>query len=223
MALINCPECGKEISDTSEFCAQCGFDLLYHTESLRLDREIEAELIRYESTIEKPQQIFSLSDLGEYRNARPALIICLIAAIGFLISCPVFFLMYEINGAIIALLCGIAFLYYYLKQTGKYKTLLHEKQERIQRQIDGFEYFKQERIESYKSTLVSRKQKTLDNLRSRNTVDNEKTSNSVYCPKCKSTQISTGSRGYSMVTGFIGSGKTVNRCARCGHKWTPRG
>lgn len=44
----------------------------------------------------------------------------------------------------------------------------------------------------------------------------------VHCPKCGSTQISTGSRGYSMVWGFIGSGKTVNRCARCGHKWEPR-
>lgn len=42
------------------------------------------------------------------------------------------------------------------------------------------------------------------------------------CPKCHSTQISTGSRGFSIVSGFIGAGKTVNRCARCGHKWTPK-
>lgn len=45
----------------------------------------------------------------------------------------------------------------------------------------------------------------------------------IRCPKCSSTQITTGSRGYSIVTGFIGAGKTVNRCAKCGHKWTPRG
>lgn len=44
----------------------------------------------------------------------------------------------------------------------------------------------------------------------------------IKCPKCGSTQFSTGARGYSIVTGFIGSGKTVNRCSRCGHKWTPR-
>lgn len=44
----------------------------------------------------------------------------------------------------------------------------------------------------------------------------------IRCPKCSSTQITTGSRGYSIVTGFIGAGKTVNRCARCGYKWTPR-
>lgn len=45
----------------------------------------------------------------------------------------------------------------------------------------------------------------------------------IRCPKCSSTQITTGSRGYSIVTGFIGAGKTVNRCAKCGYKWTPRG
>lgn len=43
-----------------------------------------------------------------------------------------------------------------------------------------------------------------------------------HCPKCNSTSITTGSRGYSMVWGFIGSGKTVNRCGNCGHKWEPK-
>lgn len=44
----------------------------------------------------------------------------------------------------------------------------------------------------------------------------------VRCPKCNSTQISTGQRGYSIVWGFIGSGTTANRCANCGHKWRPK-
>ena len=43
----------------------------------------------------------------------------------------------------------------------------------------------------------------------------------VRCPKCGSTNITAGQRGYSMLTGFIGSGKTVNRCANCGYKWKP--
>lgn len=47
-------------------------------------------------------------------------------------------------------------------------------------------------------------------------------SDSIRCPKCNSTQITTGSRGYSLVWGFIGSGKTVNRCAKCGYKWEPK-
>lgn len=44
----------------------------------------------------------------------------------------------------------------------------------------------------------------------------------VRCPKCKSTQIVTGQRGYSVVWGFLGSNKTMNRCAKCGHKWEPK-
>lgn len=45
--------------------------------------------------------------------------------------------------------------------------------------------------------------------------------NAVKCPRCGSTAVTAGKRGYSLITGFIGSGKTVNRCAKCGHKWKP--
>ena len=44
----------------------------------------------------------------------------------------------------------------------------------------------------------------------------------VKCPRCGSTSITTGQRGYSLVTGFFGSGKTVNRCSKCGYKWEPK-
>ena len=45
--------------------------------------------------------------------------------------------------------------------------------------------------------------------------------NTVSCPRCGSTQITTGQRGYKLLTGFLGSSKTVNRCANCGYKWEP--
>ena len=41
------------------------------------------------------------------------------------------------------------------------------------------------------------------------------------CPKCGSTNITTGQRGYTLLTGFLGSNKTVNRCSNCGHTWKP--
>lgn len=46
-------------------------------------------------------------------------------------------------------------------------------------------------------------------------------SSQVTCPKCGSTSIATTNRGYSFFTGFIGSGKPVNVCQKCGHKWKP--
>lgn len=41
------------------------------------------------------------------------------------------------------------------------------------------------------------------------------------CPKCGSTAIDSANRGYSFFTGFLGSGKTMNYCKNCGHKWKP--
>lgn len=53
-------------------------------------------------------------------------------------------------------------------------------------------------------------------------VQKEKEDNSPRCPKCGSTAISTINRGFSIITGFIGSGAPRNVCQKCGHKWDPR-
>ena len=44
---------------------------------------------------------------------------------------------------------------------------------------------------------------------------------SLKCPKCGSTSITTTTRGYSIMLGFIGSGKVINICGKCGDKWKP--
>lgn len=43
----------------------------------------------------------------------------------------------------------------------------------------------------------------------------------LQCPRCKSTQITTGTKGYGLIRGFLGSNKTVNRCGSCGYSWEP--
>lgn len=43
----------------------------------------------------------------------------------------------------------------------------------------------------------------------------------LVCPKCGSNAVTIGTRGYSLVWGFIGSNKTTNRCGRCGYTWKP--
>lgn len=42
------------------------------------------------------------------------------------------------------------------------------------------------------------------------------------CPKCGCTDIGVANRGYSFFTGFLGSGKSMNVCKNCGHKWSPK-
>ena len=45
--------------------------------------------------------------------------------------------------------------------------------------------------------------------------------NTVRCPKCGSYSVATTNRGYSLLTGFIGSGSPRNVCQKCGYKWKP--
>lgn len=51
--------------------------------------------------------------------------------------------------------------------------------------------------------------------------EHQSQSNLPHCPKCGSTAISTVNRGFSIVTGFIGSGSPRNVCQKCGYKWKP--
>lgn len=61
----------------------------------------------------------------------------------------------------------------------------------------------------------------LSTPKSQTTQPASKASNIPKCPKCGSTAITAGQRGFKLTTGFIGSNKTVNRCANCGHTWKP--
>ena len=45
--------------------------------------------------------------------------------------------------------------------------------------------------------------------------------NAVQCPKCSSFSVATVNRGYSVITGFFGSGSPRNVCQKCGYKWKP--
>lgn len=45
--------------------------------------------------------------------------------------------------------------------------------------------------------------------------------NKVHCPRCGSTQVGVVNRGYSLLSGFIGSGSARNVCQNCGYKWKP--
>lgn len=60
-----------------------------------------------------------------------------------------------------------------------------------------------------------------ENIQIINYIEYHFTDSKVKCPKCGSVQITTGNKGYSLLTGFLGSSKTINRCAKCGYSWEP--
>jgi DNA-directed RNA polymerase subunit RPC12/RpoP len=43
----------------------------------------------------------------------------------------------------------------------------------------------------------------------------------VACPKCGSDQLRSEKRGWNIWTGFIGRGKMVFACLKCGHRFPP--
>lgn len=61
MALINCPECGREnVSDNAEMCPSCGYGIKAHYARLKGEEERIIELKRQEEeyikSIPKPQK-----------------------------------------------------------------------------------------------------------------------------------------------------------------------
>ena len=70
------------------------------------------------------------------------------------------------------------------------------------------------KLSQFKTNTEQQKQATIQQ-------HNQSQSNLPHCPKCGSTAISTVNRGFSIVTGFIGSGSPRNVCQKCGYKWKP--
>ena len=80
---------------------------------------------------------------------------------------------------------------------------------------DPIEY--QLKLQQFKNQLQQQEQINQQQVQTQT----KPTEKQVTCPKCGSTAITAGQRGYSLIWGFIGSGNTVNRCSKCGHKWKP--
>ena len=75
--------------------------------------------------------------------------------------------------------------------------------------------FDRTEIDAYKETDIGNI--VLPEMPNKKAIDR----NIIKCPKCNSTSIATINRGYSIVWGFLGSGKPVNVCQKCGHKFKP--
>lgn len=170
MALISCPECGKEISNYADSCPNCGFPIKKETESYNI--------------ILNSTTFVSDGKLKTFAFLKDSLNISVAEATRLVKSTP----------------CTII------------TNVSKQNATRIKKWLEDFGC----------SVIIN---KSNDN---KDTIDNERinsffenTSDEIRCPRCNSTQISTGSRGFSLVWGFIGSGKTVNRCGKCGYSWKP--
>lgn len=153
MALINCPECGKEISDKSETCIHCGYPLS------------EKNMCYINGTK------YDVSFVFEYKyNER---------------TIPMVNLM-ELTGC---------------TRDAATKAI----------------------NEMFKTGEIPRTL-TLEKKKPRQQSQTSKPSEpKLTCPKCGSTNIQSTNKGFSLLTGFVGSGSPRNVCQKCGFKWKPGG
>ena len=160
MALIICPECGKQISDKAPACIHCGYPL---TETIA-NNENDLWQVRLMNVGPNKVKIIKLvQELGSVSLQEARRIV-----------------------------------------DSQYPVIVAHK--------------KRWECESIQSQF--KKDGCQVSIEKDNSVINE-SDVPIMCPVCGSTTITTGQRGFSLTTGFIGSSKTMNRCAKCGHKWYP--
>lgn len=67
--------------------------------------------------------------------------------------------------------------------------------------------------------LIPRVNKAQEKARRYTSGHRERANGKPFCPKCGSTDLSANNRGYSMITGTIGSKDVYITCIKCGHRW----
>ena len=70
MALVTCPECGREkVSDTALACPGCGYPIKEHFEKINKGKEKDDNLEQVSQEIEKPEEDIKIKQKSENDTA----------------------------------------------------------------------------------------------------------------------------------------------------------
>ena len=67
--------------------------------------------------------------------------------------------------------------------------------------------------------MIPKVDKAREDMQRYTSEQRKKANGKPFCPKCGCTDLSANNRGYSMVTGTIGSKNVYVTCLKCGHRW----
>lgn len=229
MALIKCPECGKQVSDTAPTCPNCGLNFRLKEQIDEIDAKLNRDFEQYVASLKPPTMISSLSELNECRKESSQRRLCIVLSVGmgifglilafFAMDISYGFTKYHFGIICISLaLFGLAYYLYNFE-----KRTLKEKQKQIQYEIDNFDKVKEDRIKSYASILNIRRKNMINNLTGyNNSNDNQ---NIPHCLTCGSTNIrkisGVSKAGSVAVWGVLAVGKVSKQwhCNNCGSEW----
>lgn len=173
MALIICPECGKQISDKAPACIHCGYPL-------------QAQIPVTTATASNSKKVVIPSFSTPSQQKIPAIKV-----------------VREVTGL------GLAEAKEFVEQSTPYVIVK-----------DGLSQ-NQANLIAHKFWAVGVDAGIYDSAAPVSSVNPAKDKDIICCPQCGSTEYHAGARGFSIVSGFIGSGKTVLTCLKCGHRWKP--
>ena len=241
MALIKCPECGKEISDKAPACIHCGYPLsLLNNEKAKSttvekqsNTEVKSDQKEYSFKIincngSNAKMIITLKNKFHYslEDAKVAILnLPLVISIKENIT-EIKKLAQEFTDA------GIEYEVFEGENKLEFNLVMKDKVAKYTSQSNYYSNFRKcpscgrttENPElsfcpncSVPFVRVSKKQEASMNVQVPTTEEKK----IPKCPKCGATAIATINRGYSIVWGFLGSGKPVNVCQVCGHKFKP--
>lgn len=197
MALIECPECGREnVSDSAEMCPDCGYGIRAHFDRVKLEEE---EKIRKQKLEEREKEQLDAIPMPRKPNAKQT----------YLLALTVF----GIWGVLCLILPSpmniIGFLFFIILAIWQGASLHSKDTEKYERAMADFEKYKKDELRRIED------EKLFEQINERR---------APKCPMCGSTnikKISATSRVVSVSTIGLASsmiGKQY-KCKKCKHLW----
>ncbi|MDR3627132.1 MAG: zinc ribbon domain-containing protein [Ignavibacteriaceae bacterium] len=215
MALIQCPECGREnVSDTAETCPECGYGIKKHFNNIKYEqfkqrKEEDDEIKRqeeYQAKLDKIEMPIKPHLGGEFYFSLIWIGLC------------VFWILAEQTSIHIKTIMFFSFIFICIGF-----LFFSESIKLFEKDNDGYS-LAQKDFEKYKETCVTDKEKRVAAIQSQ-IHSNVINKTSLTCPMCGSTNIvpiSGMKKGTSALAfGAFAANTVLSRyqCKKCGHKF----
>lgn len=225
MALVKCPECGKEVSDTANACPNCGYGVKVHFDKIKWQKDREKINLQTQKMKDINRQNFEKKLMTVKRPKKPVFNKIFKGYLVFsIILITLLYLIYVINDIlnnnyatsannVIFIILMYILLYIatisipIIVPLGIYYDIYKRKNSEYK--------FAQQNFREYQKYIIRKQeQKT----KTGNTYSSYTSSSQVRCPKCGSTNIQMVNRKWSPLTGFM-INKVDRVCVNCKNRF----